>query len=278
LLLGVRRSPVQRLLARFVLSRADYVTCVSAPLVQAARALGVPAERVELAPRGIDIAHFHPGEASSVRPPVVLSLRGIHPVYNPLVIARAIPAVLAHRPDAYFLICTYSVDAALLARFRQIVAQAGSADSVAYIGDLRDDQAIADLCRRAAVAVSVPSSDGTPQSVLEAMACGAVPVLSDLPSLRDWVRPEVEGLFVPVGDAEALAAAILRLLNDQALRSSAQAAAVQRVRALADRHVRMQRYDHIYRELAAGRVPRPVAVNFGQAPAPSGVWQGSVQE
>jgi glycosyltransferase involved in cell wall biosynthesis len=264
LLVGARRSLVQRQLARWVLARADYVTCVSGQLVEAARALGVAAERVELTPWGVDTTLFHPGAARQDRPPIVLSIRGLRPIYNPLVIAQAIPAVLARRPDTRFVIRTYSVDAELLAAFRDIVAQGGAAGAVEYVGDLPDDHAIADLYRQAAVAVSVPSSDGTPQSVLEAMACGAAPVLSDLPALRAWVQPDQEGLFVPAGDVAALAAAILRLLGDDTLRQSVQAAAVRLVQERADSRLWMQRYEQIYRQLAAGQRPRPPAFRPGE--------------
>jgi glycosyltransferase involved in cell wall biosynthesis len=259
LLLGAQRSTAQRLLARWVLARADYVTCVSSQLVDAAQALGAAAERIELTPWGVDTALFHSGAAPQYRPPVVLSIRGLKPIYNPLVIAQAIPAVLARRPDARFVIRTYSVDAELLAAFRDIVAQGGAAGAVEYVGDLPDDYAIADLYRQAVVVVSVPSSDGTPQSVLEAMACGAAPVVSNLPSLRNWVRHEQEGLTVPAGDANALAASILRLLDDDRLRQSVQAAAVRLVQERADSHLWMQRYEQIYLQLAAGQQPQPPA-------------------
>jgi glycosyltransferase involved in cell wall biosynthesis len=265
LLLGARRSMVQRQLARWVLARADYVTCVSSQLLEAARALGVAAERVELTPWGVDTALFHPAAAPQDRPPVVLSIRGLKPIYNPLVIAQAIPAVLAQRPDVRFVIRTYSVDAELLAAVRDIVAQGGAAGAVEYVGDLPDDHAIADLYRQAVVVVSVPSSDGTPQSVLEAMACGAAPVVSDLPSLHDWVRHEQEGLVVPVGDAAALAAAILRLLDDDRLRQSVQAAAVRLVQERADSRLWMQRYEQVYQQMAAGQRPQPPATQSGEA-------------
>jgi glycosyltransferase involved in cell wall biosynthesis len=241
------------------------VTCVSSQLVEAARTLGVAAERVELTPWGVDAALFHPGAALQDRPPIVLSIRGLKPIYNPLVIARAIPAVLAQRPDARFVIRTYSVDAELLAGVNEVVAQGGAASAVEYVGDLPDDHAIAGLYRQAAVVVSVPSSDGTPQSVLEAMACGAAPVVSDLPSLHDWVQHERTGLVVPAGDADALAGAILRLLDDNALRASIQAAAIRVVQQRANSRLWMQRYEQIYQQLAAGRRPQPPTTLSGKA-------------
>jgi glycosyltransferase involved in cell wall biosynthesis len=258
LLLGVRRSRAHRLLAQWVLRRADYVTCVSEELAHQARLLGADSACVEVVPWGVDTEVFRPAPPDDVlrtrlglgKGPIVLALRGIRPVYNPLDIARAIPHVLEQVPAAQFVIRTYSYDPALLEEFRGIVVGAGATHAVHYVGDLPDDSAIADLYRLADVALSVPSSDGTPQSVLEALGCGVVPVLSDLPALRTWVRHEGEGLFVPVGDVQGLAAAIVRLLRDPALRGQMREQGVALVARRADRRVWMEHSEGIYRRLA----------------------------
>jgi glycosyltransferase involved in cell wall biosynthesis len=72
------------------------------------------------------------------------------------------------------------------------------------------------LFRRAAVAVSPSTHDGTPNTLLEAMACGCFPVAGDLESLREWINPDVNGLLVDPGDPHALADAILTALEHSA--------------------------------------------------------------
>lgn len=265
LLVSAQRSPTQRRLASLVLRRADYVTCVSQPLAEAALALGADPRHLEVVYWGVDRDIFHAKAAKAedllgrgeqtagegAESSTVLSIRAIRPLYNPLVIAHAIPLVLAERPEARFVIRTYSYDASLLAEFRSLIEASGASDAVEYVGDLPDDDAIADLYRRAGIAISVPSSDGTPQSVLEAMACGAVPVLSDLPWLNGWIRNEGEALVVPAGDAPALARAIVRLLADPTLRNRLRASALEMVRARADSAIWMARTETIYHRLVA---------------------------
>ncbi len=264
LLLSARRSATQRRLARFVLRRADYVTCVSAGLAEVAQALGADPRRLEVVPWGVDTQVFHPGptsllrEAPSLREtgdhrPTVLSIRALRPLYNPTVIAHAIPIILARQPNTRFVIRTYSVDPDLLAEFQRIVQAGGATHAVEYIGDLPDDHAIADLYRSADIVISVPSSDGTPQSVLEAMACGAVPVLSDLPSLHAWVEEGVQGLFVPVANPAALAEAVVQLLTDAGQRQTMRSAAIRRIQEGANSLIWLQRYETIYQQLAARR-------------------------
>lgn len=80
---------------------------------------------------------------------------------------------------------------------------------------------LAAVYRRAQVMVSPSTHDGTPNTLLEAMACGLLPVAGDLDSIREWINPGENGLLVNPADADALAAAILRGLNDKALGSKA---------------------------------------------------------
>lgn len=255
LLISAKRSPTQKRLARWVLRQADHITCVSETLAEAALELGADPQRVEVALWGVDTDVFHPDPSPRLGsgPRQVLSIRAVRPIYNPLVIASAIPIVVARVPDARFIVRTYSVDDSLFAEFRKCVDLTGVSGAVDFVGDVPSDHEIADLYRRSEVVVSVPSSDGTPQSVLEAMACGAVPVLSDLPSLRLWVQHEHEALFVPVGDFEALAEAIVRLLTDPDLRAKMRSAALQMVHERADSAILMAHNEAVYKSLAKAK-------------------------
>jgi glycosyltransferase involved in cell wall biosynthesis len=64
------------------------------------------------------------------------------------------------------------------------------------------------LFRRAEVSVSITDQDGTPNSLLEAMAAGAIPVCGDLPSIREWIQPGRNGFLVPFDDPHAVADAL----------------------------------------------------------------------
>jgi glycosyltransferase involved in cell wall biosynthesis len=80
---------------------------------------------------------------------------------------------------------------------------------------------MADIFRGAQVLVSPSTHDGTPNTLLEGMACGCFPIAGDLESIREWIIPGVNGLLIDPSQPQALADAILRPLNDPVLRARA---------------------------------------------------------
>jgi glycosyltransferase involved in cell wall biosynthesis len=257
LLVRPKASRIDRLLIRWALRRADHVICVSENLAQVARSLGADPSRLEVTPWGVDMEIFYPAPPSTqlreqlglASGPIVLSIRAMRPLYNPLDIAHAIPLVLAQVPEAQFIILTYRHDPDLLGQFQSIIQEEHATQAVHYVGDLPDDRAIAEIYRLADIALSVPSSDGTPNSVLEALACGTALVVGDLPSLREWITDQRDGLIVPVGEPGALSTAIVRLLREDAFRRQLQANGLALVRQRADHRFWMAHAEETYESL-----------------------------
>jgi glycosyltransferase involved in cell wall biosynthesis len=80
---------------------------------------------------------------------------------------------------------------------------------------------MAELFRQSRLAVSPSNHDGTPNTLLEAMACGTLPVVGDLESVREWITDGENGLLVNPNNPQALADAILQGLEDEALQRAA---------------------------------------------------------
>ena len=175
---------------------------------------------------GIRSEIFYPASQPSAAP-VVLNPRGFRAYVRNDAFFQAIPLVLKERPDARF----------------QCAAMAGEPQALAWMKELGITQAVellpprshaemAEVFRQAQVLVSPSTHDGTPNSLLEGMACGCFPIAGDLDSIREWITPGVNGLLVDAGDPSALAEAILRGLNEPALR---QHAAVENAAIIAER-------------------------------------------
>lgn len=151
-----------------------------------------------------------------VQPPVVLNPRGFRAYIRNDTFFRAIPLVLKERPDAHFVCAAMAGEGQALAW----IAELGIEKSVELL-PARPHSQMAELFRQAQVVVSPSTHDGTPNSLLESMACGCFPVAGDLDSIREWITPGKNGLLVDAGNPAALAEAILRGLNEPALRKQA---------------------------------------------------------
>jgi glycosyltransferase involved in cell wall biosynthesis len=90
--------------------------------------------------------------------------------------------------------------------------EAGSDGRVTLLGALEYRQNI-EVIARSAFYISMTSSDGASLSLMEAMALGAVPMVSDIEPNREWVEDGVNGLLLPLSDEAAAAARIESFLR-----------------------------------------------------------------
>jgi hypothetical protein len=107
------------------------------------------------------------------------------------------------------------------------------------------------LFKSAQVAVSLSTHDGTPNTLLEAMACGCFPIAGDIESLREWIVPDENGLLVDPDDPNQLAEAILLSLKDRELRLKAAKRNTQLIADQASYQVVMANAEKFYRLLIA---------------------------
>lgn len=156
-----------------------------------------------------------PGE-SSLRSRSVINPRGFRAYVRNDTFFRAIPIVLANRPEVRFVCPGMAGERRALDWIKDL----GIENSVELLPHL-SREGMADQFHRAAVSVSLTEHDGTPNTLLEAMACGCFPVAGDLESIREWISPGVNGLLVDPGEPQELARAILAALGQPELRKQA---------------------------------------------------------
>jgi glycosyltransferase involved in cell wall biosynthesis len=77
------------------------------------------------------------------------------------------------------------------------------------------------LFQKSQVFISPSVHDGTPNSLLEAMACGCFPIVGNTESMKEWVETGVNGILVDAADAYSMAGAIVHVINQPALRKEA---------------------------------------------------------
>jgi glycosyltransferase involved in cell wall biosynthesis len=148
--------------------------------------------------------------------PVIVQPRGLRAYVRSDTFFKAIPLILQHRPDVVFA-CPAMEGAAEAEGWR---SKLNLGQSLRLLPVL-DAASMGALFRRAAVSVSPSTHDGTPNTLLEAMACGCLPVAGDLDSVREWITDGDNGLLIDPADEASLAAAVVHGLADEDLRRRA---------------------------------------------------------
>ena len=181
-------------------------------------------------PNGVDVATYAGGSpirAAELRAsvgaqarPLLLSVGGIEPRKGAADLIRALSLLGDLRPVLAVLGGHSFQDYrayrdAVLAELPGLGLEAGV--DVVEVGTVPEHDMAAWYA--AADVLAFPSvKEGFGLAVLEAMAAGLPVVTSDLPVFREYLRPGQDALLVKVGDVPALAGALARALQDDALR------------------------------------------------------------
>ena len=166
---------------------------------------------------GVQIDLFYPpADASNLREDTVVNPRGIRAYIRNDTFFKAIPGILAHRPQTRFL-CPGMYGEVQAQRWIEELKVTAAVELLPHVS--RGE--MAGLFREAAIAVSPSIHDGTPNTMLEAMACGCFPVAGNLESLREWIEPGINGFLIDPADPTALAESVIEALEQPDLRLKA---------------------------------------------------------
>lgn len=247
-LVAPEKSRWLRAVVKNVLRNAEALTSdseyMSSRMVQL---LGGHAKILKTVTMGVSKAWFEALPQVRKNPQQILSLRGHQEIYNIDVILQAMKQVVAEVPEARLVIAGEGSETKAL---KALCHSLHLEDAVQFVGQLPHAQ-VQRYLNESAISVSVPSSDATAVSLLETMACGSFPVVTDLPANREWVEDGVNGLIVPPHDPEALAQALVRSLRDTPLREAAIAVNREKIQAKAIWERNMSEMEALYRDLLA---------------------------
>jgi|CZKX01.1.fsa_nt_gi glycosyltransferase involved in cell wall biosynthesis len=206
-------------LTRPLLTHARMVFANGSFLAQRTCALA-PRARVLPLYLGVDVAKFSPGEPKP-SPVLVLCTRGFSEVYNNEYLIQALPHLPSCLPPFRIVFSSTGPLLKDAERLADRILEPSLRSGVAFLNGVTEEQLLDNL-RRAHVYVSVSRSDGTSRSLLEALACGLFPVLSDIPPNREWIDvTSRNGLLTPLDEPKALAYALAEAIRSSDLRSYA---------------------------------------------------------
>ena len=207
LYLLAKKNLLVRLVVGHTLRQADLITADARDLCRAARELGGGKQEIRLWQWGVNLAQWDlpfPAERrEQIRQGadwVFISTRRLRPIYNIDVILRAFAETAARHPSCRLIVVG---EDELSESLRGLARELGIAEAVTFTGWVEQD-ALQDFMRSADVFISVPSSDSTALSLLEAFAARNTIITADLEANREWIVNQKNGLLVPPGNVEAL--------------------------------------------------------------------------
>lgn len=211
ILISPRNSKILRALLRFAYRRVDASTTMSQQMKDVSISYGLPGDKIQLLPFGIDPAVFNAnGRNLAASPFIICSTRNFEEVYNIPDLINAIALIREQLGDFQLWMAgvgTLETSIKALVEFHDLGAH------VRFLGRMKQPE-LAEKLRNSHVFVSMSSSDGNSVSLSEGMACGCVCIVSEIEANKFWVEDGKTGYFVPVHGVKELAERILAVKVD----------------------------------------------------------------
>jgi L-malate glycosyltransferase len=197
-----------------VLNSVDLIYAVSKNIgTHIIKDFSIPEEKVYYLPFGIDTEIFSP--ADNFQKPngkhiEIFSNRGFFPVYDNVTLIRGFALAHAKNPD---LRLALKGEGPLEQEARDLVASLRLSEVVTF----RKKTSYAEVpndYRAADIFITTSISDGTPVSILEAMASSLPCIATQVGGIPEWIEHNKTGLLIPPKSPEAVAEAILTLASD----------------------------------------------------------------
>ncbi|GHF41043.1 hypothetical protein GCM10010218_23080 [Streptomyces mashuensis] len=238
-------SPQLKLALRTHYPRLDAVTTVTEADARTYRRLmKLPGVRVESVPNSVPAPGLAPADGSGKW---VIAAGRLAPAKRYDVLVRAFEKVVAQRPDWRLRIYGAGAERAKL---RALIDRRGLYNHVFLMGPASP---LEPEWVKGSIGAVTSSLESFGMTIVEAMRCGLPVVATDCPhGPAEIIQDGVDGLLVPVGKTDAIAAGLLKLIEDDELRRSMGAAALENSARFDPGRV-AGRYEELFADLRAQR-------------------------
>ena len=247
LTIGIK-SRIWRPVLKRIFGFADCVNVVSDDLAEMVLSLGIKKDKIETFTLGIDTEKFPFVQRSKIkksRPLRMVCTRRLEPVFDHGTIIQAL-GMLKQKGIEFEM--TFVGDGSLLGELKEQVKGLGLDDGVTFLGRVANED-LPDVLGRSDVYLSASLWDGASLSLLEALASGLFPIVSDIKANSAWLRDGLDGLLHKVGGPDDLANCILRLLSEPEIAENAGPHNREHIVEKADRNKNMKRLESVYKGL-----------------------------
>ncbi len=186
-LIEPKKNIIKRAAVKYVLRNSNYCTADSKNMLDVMRQIEPKIKNSKHAVFGIDVISCEINQKENI----IYSNRLLKPLYNIDIIIGEFNTFLKSNPNWLLII---GADGFKKEELELLVKKLNLSEKVKFVGWLDKEKNI-DWYRRSKIYVSIPSSDGTSVSLLEAMSAGCIPVVSNLPVSKEWITDGINGII-----------------------------------------------------------------------------------
>lgn len=215
ILVAPEKSAVMKWIVKHVLRKAKFITSDAFYMTEKIIELGGEKDKVYTFPMGVEkrIFDYRHEYNRADRMLNVISIRKLERIYNIDIIIKGFSEAIRINPDIRLTIAASGSEERSL---KELAVNLGLEDSVCFTGRYNPEE-VGKLLSGSDVFISIPDSDSTSVSLLESMAVGVFPVLSDLPGNREWVEDMKNGMIIKEKNADYIQNALLWCAENKSL-------------------------------------------------------------
>ena len=211
ILISPDQSFIYRSILKYVFRKADIVTSMAPHLKLALLKLGTKKEKIVDILFGINTSIFNKNNrVLSDKEFVISSTRNFEPVYNIPHFLKSVAQVKSQIPNLKVNMIGFgSLHDDLVNLSKDLKID----DIVVFHGKVHQSKVV-EVLNQSHVFVTVSLSDGNSMSLIEAMACGAYPVVTDILANKQWITEGLNGYFVKINDVDGLSQALISIYEN----------------------------------------------------------------
>jgi len=168
---------------------------------------------IEIIPNTVDESKYQFKANRDYGSPAILYLRGFGEVYNPQMLIKALPAIVATYPKTKVYMLGHNLDGTL-ENCKQLADQLSLSNQIEFKGTCSTEEWL-ELSEKCNLMVSTPNFDNTPISVIEGMMLGLPVISTDVGGVKYLIENNKTGFLVEKGDYQNLANTIINALKNK---------------------------------------------------------------
>ncbi len=197
--------------AKFAISKADLMHAWAENIADGLMRFGANSKKILTMHRGIDMEMFAIEDRRSfnTNAPVFISTRSLYPEYRIEKILDAFAVVVKKLPEATLKIVGNGSEEESL---KYKTAELGIKKNVLFTGRV-DHPTLVKQLQESDIYISIIETEGMSSSLIEALLCRVLPIVTDMPASRKIVHNKTDGFLISDIDPEKLSAKMLDAVN-----------------------------------------------------------------